>query len=141
MVDGEVPIVSMGGLGAEMFRSCNALQQRWLTEYCKHGDAERASTSAGVPHLEAMVWIRDDPEFAEAMDQARRVVGLDLEASALQKARSDEGSDRLIIELLKAMMPERYDPAFRDTQDEEEYDGGFGGGINVHPEEDEQDAV
>lgn len=141
MPDSDAPIVSMGGLGAEMFKSCNALQQRWLTEYCKDGDAETASLRSNVQHLEAMVWIRDDPEFAEALDQARRVVGFMLEAKALDKAQSEEGSDRLMIELLKAFAPERYDPTHKDVREDDEYEGGFGGGIDVTPEQDELDAV
>ena len=114
-----------------MFKDCTPLQQRWLSSYCLHGDAERASVNSKVQHLEAMVWIRDDAEFADAMDQARRVVGLMLEAVALSKAQSDDGSDRLIIELLKAMMPERYDSTFRDARQDDEYDGGYGQGIDV----------
>ncbi len=130
-------VVKMGGLGAEMFKDCTPLQQRWLSSYCLHGDAERASVQSQVQHLEAMVWERDDAVFAEAVDQARRVVGYMLEAVALEKAKSDEGSDRLTIELLKAMMPERYDPAHRGTQQEEEYDGGYGQGIDVTEQEED----
>ena len=134
--------MKLGGLGAEMFKACSPLQQRWLSAYCLSGDAQEASQVSGVQHLEAMVWIRDDGDFKEALDQARRVVGMMLEAEAVKKVRSEEGSDRLMIELLRAMMPEKYDPAMKGVQDDsDDYDGGYGNGIDVTIHEEEADAV
>ena len=137
----EAKVLEMGGLGAEMFKDCTPVQQRWLSSYCLHGDALRASEECMVNHLEAMVWMRDVDEFGEALDQARRVVGLMLEAEAIVKAKSEEGSDRLMIELLRAMMPERYDPDAKNARaDEEDHDGGYGS-INLYPSKDDADAV
>ena len=51
-------------------------------------------------------WLRNDPAYAEAFTRARQMAGDRLEAEACRRAF--EGSDTLLIFLLKGAFPEKY---------------------------------
>ena len=104
------------GAAAEYFEACSTIQRRWLQAYINSGNVTAASKRAGVEHLEAMKWLRDDESFQEAFERARLLIGYALEGRAMRKAESEEGSDRLIIEMLRAMLPHKYDPNYEETE-------------------------
>lgn len=137
MEEGEGVLVQMGGLGAEMFKDCTVLQQRWLSDYCVHGDAIIASENTDTPHLEAMMWLRDDADFIDAFNMARQVVGMMLEARAIKRTKGEDASDRLTELLLKAMLPDKYDQNYKPEEEEKDYNGSFTNKIDVGEPEDE----
>lgn len=122
--------------GAQFFGGCSGLQARWLSAYIKaSGDPVLASQTARTDYMEVNVWLRDDEVFRAAYEDARTVIGRELEAAAMAKARSEEGTDRLMIELLRGFLPERYDPNHEPEKDDEEYNGSFTHVISVDPQE------
>ncbi len=135
------PVPQVQGEASNYFESCSPEQVRWLQAYSQSGDAEIASKVSEVEHLLAMGWLKESEEFMEAFEYARMVVGYELEAAALSKAKSEDGSDRLMIELLRAMLPHKYDPNYTEDEDDEENHGAVVlTTTNISGREDTQDA-
>jgi hypothetical protein len=89
-------------------RTIRTLQNRttFLDVLQASGNITRTAESLGVGRSALYDWRDDDPEFAAAWDHAIKR-GLDgLEDVAIERAR--QGSDLLLIFLLKAHRPDKY---------------------------------
>ena len=65
-----------------------------------------AARCAGIHRSTVYRWREQDPEFAMAWDEARQKLVEDLEMEAYKRAI--DGSDRMLIFLLKAYKPDTY---------------------------------
>ncbi|MDB4876438.1 MAG: hypothetical protein JWM41_2884 [Gemmatimonadetes bacterium] len=85
-------------------------QLRALKAYVASGRVNTACKAAQVQYSTWYRWIAEDRDFARAFEQAKEMLADDLEGVAVERAK--EGSDTLLITLLKALKPEKY----RDKQ-------------------------
>jgi len=79
--------------------SLNAHQQTYIVAYAVAGTRTRAAKIAGVPYRIVKEWLNDE-EFSEALVTAAEVVTDVLEEELIRRAM--EGSDKLLLEALKA---------------------------------------
>lgn len=79
---------------------------RFLDALREHGTVYAACQASGVPRTTVYRWREDDADFAAAWDAAIEDVTDMLEREAIRRAT--EGSDTLMIFLLKANRPEKY---------------------------------
>lgn len=84
----------------------DALKQRALAAYREAGTVMHACIAAGVGRRTWYDWMEQDPKFAAAAIETGEAVTDDLEKEAIKRAK--EGSDTLIIFLLKSKRPEQY---------------------------------
>jgi len=87
-------------------------QQMYIMQYAVKGTKMGACTGAGVPYLVATKW-NDDPEFCSALAEAMAMAQDALEEELIRRAMN--GSDKLMIEAIRASKPEKY--ARKDTKD------------------------
>ena len=80
-------------------------QQMYIMQYAVKGTKMGACTGAGVPYLVATKW-NDDPEFCSALAEAMAMAQDALEEELLRRAMN--GSDKLMIEAIRASKPEKY---------------------------------
>lgn len=81
-------------------------REAFLTAFAANGNVVQAAEAAGVSRRALYDWKAEDPEFAEAWEQAF-ADGVDaLEAEALKRAFA--GSDTLLIFLLKGNKAQKY---------------------------------
>ena len=83
----------------------NPLQQIYITALAARGTKTMAAKVAGVSMSTVEKWMRE-PKFREAMTTAAEVISDVLEQEALRRAMS--GSDKLLITMLKAVRPDKY---------------------------------
>lgn len=77
-----------------------------------------AAKQVGVGRATVYRWRNEDPEFAEAWGEVEEAVTEDLETTAIRRAK--EGSDVLLIFLLKAHRPDKYRERLSIDDDREE---------------------
>lgn len=88
---------------------CTPSQQKrdaFLKAYERLGTITHAAKEAGVSRRTVYNWQQADEDFALAMHDCREQVTEDLEREAVRRAK--DGSDTLLIFLLKANRPEKY---------------------------------
>lgn len=84
----------------------DAVKAKALVSYRETGTVLHACIAAGVARRTWYDWIENDSAFANAAIEAAEGVTDDLEREAIKRAK--EGSDTLIIFLLKSKRPEQY---------------------------------
>ena len=82
------------------------LKERFLEAYEKYGTVTSACRVVELSRDTPYRWRQQDSEFDEAFENSRNVVADGLEAECIRRAH--EGSDLLLIFLLKGLKPERY---------------------------------
>lgn len=88
------------------------VQQMYIIGFAAKGTRKGACQLAGVPFSVVKKWMEDD-EFSEALQNAVDIVRDSLEEELLSRAMS--GSDRLLLEAVKAMKPEKYNKKQSDV--------------------------
>lgn len=85
-------------------------QKAWMEPFVaaleEYGTVSHAARVAGINRQYAYVVRKENPDFAAAWDGALQVATDDLEQEAVRRAK--DGSDTLMIFLLKARRPEMY---------------------------------
>lgn len=81
-------------------------QLRALKAFAIGGHVGNACKAAGVKYSAWYRWIDEDPDFARALEQAKDMLADEIEGVAITRAK--EGSDTLLLALLKALKPEKY---------------------------------
>jgi hypothetical protein len=87
-------------------RDTAAAKARALAAFREGGTVVAACQAAGVSRRSWYNWFAEDPEFARAALDANEAIADELEAEAIQRAK--DGSDSLIMFLLKARRPKVY---------------------------------
>ena len=77
-----------------------------LAAYVETGIVASACRAVGIGRTTWYRWIREDKDFAAVVENAREMVADDLESEAVRRAKN--GSDVLLIFLLKGLKPEKY---------------------------------
>ena len=90
----------------------NAQQQMYIIQYAVKGTKMGACTGAGIPYSVVNKW-NDDEEFTSALAEAMSMAQDALEEELIRRAMN--GSDKLMIEAIRASKPEKY--ARKDTKD------------------------
>ena len=72
---------------------------------------KKAASIAGVGYSTCLEWFREDPEFVERFELGYDNWADELERVAIERAKTK--SDTLLIFMLKAHRPDRYDDNFR----------------------------
>lgn len=80
-------------------------QQMYIISYAVRGTRAGASRLAGVPYKVVDEWMKDE-EFRVALQNAVDIARDSLEEELLRRAMN--GSDRLLLEAVRAAKPERY---------------------------------
>lgn len=83
------------------------VQQMYIIGYATKGTKKGACQLAGIGYGVVDKWLKDK-EFAEALQNAVGVVQDSLEEELIRRAMT--GSDRLLIEAIKALKPAVYQP-------------------------------
>lgn len=99
------------------------------------GVVTAAAKAAKIDRRTVYNWLDSDPDFAEALEQAKESVIDMLEQEAIKRATTGK-SDTLLIFLLKGMKPEKYSDRIRA---ELEHTGGITVKIAIPDELDEVD--
>ena len=81
------------------------VQQLYVIAYATKGTKKGACELAGVPFHVVSKWL-DNEEFSEALQNAVDIVRDSLEEELIRRAMN--GSDRLLLEAVKASKPEKY---------------------------------
>jgi len=81
------------------------IQQLYIIGYATKGTKKGACQLAGVPFYVVNKWM-DNEEFSNALQNAVDIVRDSLEEELLRRAMN--GSDRLLLEAVKASKPEKY---------------------------------
>lgn len=84
----------------------NPLKDKALAAYATAGTVKGACAAIGIHRATWYDWIEKDPEFGAKVLAAHEDVTDDLELEAIQRAK--DGSDTLIIFLLKSRRPGQY---------------------------------
>jgi hypothetical protein len=82
------------------------IREKFLGLLREIGNVTHAAAGAGIGCASVYEWRYDDPAFARDWDAAVRLGGEGLEDIARERARN--GSDLLMIFLLKGIFPEKY---------------------------------
>ena len=102
---------------AEMRESRKRVLIATLEEY---GTVRKACAVSGISRKTYDHWQKNDPEFSQSMDLARRSFAESLEELALDRVRNPEkgkGSDVLLLGLLNANMPHKFRPQLAMNED------------------------
>ncbi len=91
--------------------STEELKRRFLEAYERYGTVTSACRIVELSRDSPYRWRQQDPEFNEAFENSRNVVADDLEQEALRRAH--DGSDLLLIFMLKALRPDKYRERFQ----------------------------
>ena len=105
-------------------RRCISRQAAFLAAFRKTASVRAAAESAGITPARHSQWLEEDPRYWEAFAQAQQEVADALQGEAIERALHGwlqpvffrgrqcgtipRRSDRLLIVLLKACMPEKY---------------------------------
>lgn len=87
-------------------------QQVYIVAYATRGTKTGACKVAGVPFSAVSRWMEDE-SFVEALNNAAEIVRDSLEEELLRRAM--DGSDKLLLEAVKAMKPEKYNKKQSDV--------------------------
>lgn len=88
------------------------LQQIYIVGFATKGTRKGACTFAGIPYGVVSKWMEND-EFCEALQSSVDVVRDTLEEELLMRAMN--GSDKLLLEAVKASKPEKYNKKQSDV--------------------------
>lgn len=83
----------------------NAVQKMYIIAYATKGTKKGACEIAGISYGVVKKWLENE-EFSEALEDAVSITHDSLEEEMLKRAMN--GSDKLLLEALKAMKPEKY---------------------------------
>src|SRR5574343_1062506 len=83
------------------------LQQMYIIAYATKGTKKGACELSGVTYSVVNKWMKDD-EFSQALQNAVGLVQDSLEEELIRGAMN--GSDKLLVEAIKAHKPEKYQP-------------------------------
>ena len=108
-------------------------KRAFLLAYMQTGVVTAAAKAAKIDRRTVYNWLDSDPDFAEAMEQAKEAVVDMLEHEAIKRATTGK-SDTLLIFLLKGMKPEKYSDRLRA---EIEHSGGINVEIAIPDEVDD----
>src|SRR5690606_8186693 len=111
-------------------------KRAFLLAYMQTGVVTAAAKAAKIDRRTVYNWLDSDPDFADAMEQAKEAVVDMLEQEAIKRATTGK-SDTLLIFLLKGMKPEKYSDRIRA---ELEHTGGITVNIAI-PDELDLDEV
>lgn len=89
-----------------------AIQQVYIVAYATRGTKRGACKLAGVPYSAVAKWMEDE-EFSAAMLSVVDIIKDTLEEELLRRAMG--GSDKLLLEALKATNPEKYNKRQSDV--------------------------
>ena len=89
-----------------LFEHFRPLKRRFLSAYITCGNIRAAARAARVHYTSHFYWMKTDPHYAAAFEEAREMAAQHLEDEAVRRAMG--GSDTLLIFLLKAFKPEVY---------------------------------
>ena len=111
-----------------------------IKAFCQLGTVSAACEVAQIDRTTHYDWLKTDPQYAEAFDQARSIAADSLEQEAIRRARDGwqepvyqggkligtvlKKSDVLLIFLLKGFKPEKF-------RERHEFSGPDGGAINL----------
>lgn len=98
----------------------HAKKRAFIAAFSKCGIIKRSAKAAGIDRDTYRRWRMSDPEFAAKVEEAGEDAADFLEAVALRRAVKLNGSDTMLIFMLKAVRPSK----FRDRVEH----GGIGGG-------------
>jgi hypothetical protein len=87
------------------------VKEAWLVAYRLTGNVTEACKAAHVARCTAYGWRESDPEFAAAWEEANEIAIDALEAAARQRAL--DSSDQLMMFLLRANRPDKYNDTTR----------------------------
>jgi len=82
------------------------LKRAFLAAYANMATVTHAAREAGINRSTHYTWLKEDEAYAEAFRYAQEEAADNLEAEA--RRRAFEGSDTLLIFLLKGARPEKY---------------------------------
>lgn len=91
-----------------LFSGPDAQKARALVKYRECGTIRGACEAAGIGRRTWYNWLEEDKAFAAAVDEAKEDVADELEETAATRAKAKDGSDLLLIFLLKALRPSRF---------------------------------
>jgi hypothetical protein len=92
----------------EVVDSADAQKARALARYREVGTVRGACHAAGIGRRTWYNWLEEDRRFASLVQEARDDVADELEEEASRRAKAQNGSDKLLIFLLKALRPSKY---------------------------------
>ena len=81
-------------------------KKRFLDALVREGTLTGGCREIGLSRTTVYKWLKIDKEFAELVEQAEQTVADNLEHEAIRRAY--DGSDTLLIFLLKGLRPEKY---------------------------------
>ncbi len=81
---------------------------RALARYREVGTVRGACHAAGIGRRTWYNWLEEDRDFASLVQEVRDDVADELEEEASRRAKAQNGSDKLLIFLLKALRPSKY---------------------------------
>lgn len=88
------------------FTEFTGKKRRFLELFAKIGTVTHAAEGSGISRQSVWIWKKEDEAFARAMAGAEEQRIDALEKRAFQRA--EEGSDVMLIFLLKSLRPKRY---------------------------------
>lgn len=91
-----------------VFEGSDAQKARALVKYRELGTVRSACEAAGIGRRTWYNWVEEDRQFAALVDEAKEDVADELEETAAMRAKAADGSDLLLIFLLKALRPSRF---------------------------------
>lgn len=90
------------------FEGSDAQKAKALVKYRELGTVRAACNAAGISRRTWYNWVEEDRAFASCVDEAKEDVADELEETAATRAKATDGSDLLLIFLLKALRPGRF---------------------------------
>lgn len=90
------------------FEGSDAQKARALVKYREVGTIRGACEAAGIGRRTWYNWCEEDKAFSALVDEAKEDVADELEETASTRAKAKDGSDLLLIFLLKALRPGRF---------------------------------
>ena len=91
---------------ADSYNTAHPKKRAFLIAYSRMGNISAACTAVGIGRRTHYDWMQADTKYADAFEQAGEDAADALEAEA--RRRAFEGSDVLLIFLLKGHRPERF---------------------------------
>jgi hypothetical protein len=108
---------------AEFKRRTNASKKKrviFAEAMGEWGTVKKACDLAGIARRTYMWWRTVDPDFVQAVDDARHIFAEGLEEIALERVKNPDknrGSDVLLLGLLNANMPSKFRPQTAMSED------------------------
>lgn len=87
----------------------HAKKRLFLEAFSTTGKLLTSCRRVAIDHTSHYYWLRTDPDYVDAFEQAKQMAADYLEECAIERAtREDAPSDTLLIFLLKGMLPHKY---------------------------------